>query len=580
MMAMHGRIGLATRSLLAIMFGYGASVALAQTPVGGPILDDVTWTAAGSPYQIVSNIIVGDDATLTIEPGVTVEFDDDLGIDVGSASFGTGTLVARGTASEPIVFKPSAPDPARSQWQGVCFTQFAVDGQVDPDTGAYVSGSIVEHAEFTFATTALLFEEGVAVVRDTEMHECLFAVSATLESDQQLHVTDVQSRDCLGGINIVRGRGHVLTRVDVSDGGIMLFVSDAPDVTINGGTLEGATSVGLSTSRTDRLKLEAVRFDGNPARGLIVNESEDVEIRECSFIDNGDSGAFLSDVPRMRIIDCEFRGNISPGTGFPAAAGLSIFRGDDAVIEGCVFEANDTQQQLLPRGGTLMLRLSARVTVTDVDFTRNDSLVDGGAAFIEESPGAVFSDVRFTDNLSAERGGAVYVLESPDVVFEASTFEGNSASDGGGVFVDGGSTGISFAGDPDTRGFNVFADNEADRGQDIFNNMDLGIIPGQGDIDASNVCWGTLEQFEVQQRIWDGFDDPLLGFIVANPLVECDSDCRADIDGDGVLTIFDFLGFQNAFDAGDISIADFDGDGVLTIFDFLAFQNEFDAGCG
>ncbi|MFI4883113.1 MAG: GC-type dockerin domain-anchored protein, partial [Phycisphaerales bacterium JB064] len=55
--------------------------------------------------------------------------------------------------------------------------------------------------------------------------------------------------------------------------------------------------------------------------------------------------------------------------------------------------------------------------------------------------------------------------------------------------------------------------------------------------------------------------------------------CRADLDGDGQLTIFDFLAFQNAFDAGDL-VADFDGDGELTLFDFLAFQNEFDAGCG
>jgi len=551
---------------------------LAQTTVGGPILDDTTWTAAGSPYHVVSNIVVGDDSTLTIEPGVTVEFDDDLGMDIGSASFGTGTLIARGTASEPIVFKPSAPDPAPGQWRGVWFTQFAVDGQVDPDTGAYVSGSIVEHAEFTFANNALRFEQGVAVVRDAEMRECRFAIGATLNGEQQLHITDVQSRDGLQGIQINRGRGHVLTRVNISGGNIMLFISDAPDVTISGGLLEGATSVGLSTNRTDRLKLEAVQFDGNPARGMNIVDSEDVEIHECSFIDNGDSGASMSDVPRMRIIDCEFRSNVSPGTGFPAAAGLSIFRGEDAVIEGCVFEANDTQQQLLPRGGTLMLRLSARATVTDVDFIRNESQIDGGAAYVEESPGVVFSDVRFTNNLSTERGGAVYVLESPDVVFEASTFEGNTASDGGGVFVDTGSTGISFAGDPDARRFNVFADNMANRGQDMFNNMELGIIPGSGDVDASNVCWGTLEQFEVQQRIWDGFDDPLLAFIVANPLVDCDA-CRADIDGDGVLTIFDFLGYQNAFDAGDLSVADFDGDGLLTIFDFLAFQNEFDAGC-
>ena len=54
--------------------------------------------------------------------------------------------------------------------------------------------------------------------------------------------------------------------------------------------------------------------------------------------------------------------------------------------------------------------------------------------------------------------------------------------------------------------------------------------------------------------------------------------CRADLDGDGSLTIFDFLTFQNLFDSGDLT-ADFDGDGSLTIFDFLAFQNEFDAGC-
>ncbi|MFI4915511.1 MAG: GC-type dockerin domain-anchored protein [Phycisphaerales bacterium JB060] len=54
--------------------------------------------------------------------------------------------------------------------------------------------------------------------------------------------------------------------------------------------------------------------------------------------------------------------------------------------------------------------------------------------------------------------------------------------------------------------------------------------------------------------------------------------CAADIDGDGELTLFDFLEFQNLFDAGD-PLADFDGDGELTLFDFLAFQNAFDAGC-
>jgi len=53
---------------------------------------------------------------------------------------------------------------------------------------------------------------------------------------------------------------------------------------------------------------------------------------------------------------------------------------------------------------------------------------------------------------------------------------------------------------------------------------------------------------------------------------------RADFDDDGRLNVFDFLEFQNLFDAGD-PLADFDGDGELTLFDFLAFQTAFEAGC-
>ncbi|MFI4915767.1 MAG: GC-type dockerin domain-anchored protein [Phycisphaerales bacterium JB060] len=55
-------------------------------------------------------------------------------------------------------------------------------------------------------------------------------------------------------------------------------------------------------------------------------------------------------------------------------------------------------------------------------------------------------------------------------------------------------------------------------------------------------------------------------------------DCAADLDQDGALTVFDFLMFQNLFDAGD-PLADFDDDGRFTIFDFLAFQTAFDRGC-
>ena len=88
------------------------------------------------------------------------------------------------------------------------------------------------------------------------------------------------------------------------------------------------------------------------------------------------------------------------------------------------------------------------------------------------------------------------------------------------------------------------------------------------------------DQFRVR---FVGIDNPNdsvteIGVDAFSIIVDGGSACRADFDGDGELTLFDFLAFQNAFDAGDLS-ADFDGDGSLTIFDFLAFQNEFVAGC-
>jgi len=57
--------------------------------------------------------------------------------------------------------------------------------------------------------------------------------------------------------------------------------------------------------------------------------------------------------------------------------------------------------------------------------------------------------------------------------------------------------------------------------------------------------------------------------------------CYADCDqstGAGVLDIFDFLCFQDAFVGGD-PYADCDGNSVFDVFDFLCFQDAFASGC-
>jgi len=54
--------------------------------------------------------------------------------------------------------------------------------------------------------------------------------------------------------------------------------------------------------------------------------------------------------------------------------------------------------------------------------------------------------------------------------------------------------------------------------------------------------------------------------------------CAPDCDGNGLLDLFDFLCFVNAFNAQS-SVADCTQDGLFDLFDFLCFVNEFNAGC-
>ena len=54
--------------------------------------------------------------------------------------------------------------------------------------------------------------------------------------------------------------------------------------------------------------------------------------------------------------------------------------------------------------------------------------------------------------------------------------------------------------------------------------------------------------------------------------------CYPDFTGDGVLDLFDFLAFVNAFNGGNPA-ADCDGNGGLDLFDFLCFNNGFNSGC-
>jgi parallel beta-helix repeat protein len=115
---------------------------LFATDVGGLICTNTTWNLAGSPYIVKTGIVIGCNATLTIQPDVVVKFNQCLAIMVGSNALGKGTLVARGTAESPIIFTSNT-DAVPGEWSRIHFTDYAADAVYD--VNSYISGSILEH---------------------------------------------------------------------------------------------------------------------------------------------------------------------------------------------------------------------------------------------------------------------------------------------------------------------------------------------------------------------------------------------------------------------------------------------------
>src|SRR5262249_17468994 len=86
-----------------------APSARADTTISGGNLINQTWTTGGSPYIVQGDVTVPSGSTLTIQPGVIVQFASSDGMSSGLDASRveltiSGTLNAVGTAAAPITF--------------------------------------------------------------------------------------------------------------------------------------------------------------------------------------------------------------------------------------------------------------------------------------------------------------------------------------------------------------------------------------------------------------------------------------------------------------------------------------------
>ena len=99
-------------ALAALALAAAVPGAAATTVPGGTIATSTTWSLAGSPYVVQGTVTVGAGTTLTVAAGVQVRFAIGTQLDVVDG----GSLVAQGSAGQPVAFTSDVASPGRGDW--------------------------------------------------------------------------------------------------------------------------------------------------------------------------------------------------------------------------------------------------------------------------------------------------------------------------------------------------------------------------------------------------------------------------------------------------------------------------------
>jgi len=475
------------RALALFLTLLAAATPSLATDVCGPILSDTTWTMAGSPYIATCSVLVMSGVTLTIEPGVIVRFNENLGLQVD------GQLIARGTGTSLITFTKHQ----TANWGYIWFTGSSVNAQFDSG-GQYVSGSIIEHA---------IIESAGSVPAESQSGALLIKNAFPF-----IHATTIKN-NAASGINAwelasaktLRLAGNTFTGNTTSGngGGINITVVSDADVVIADNTFTGNTaplSGGGVNVTGGTLSLTNNTFTGNAAYygGGIKLESTVATLSNNRLTGNAatwNGGGIFISYNTVTINNNTIVGN----DGGDGGGGVFVFVGS--------------------------------VEMSNNVISRNVAN-KGGGVYAQDAPSVSWSANMITRNTSSDWGGGIVVAGSGTGDINHNSLVGNTAPTGSAAYLSG-IVGLNFSSNLVFR--NVATD---DTGATIFLVSGFPVVnlnniyentyeyelwndnpQGSGTVNAENNWWGTDASVQIMSKIYDYFDNAGKSLVAFSPFL-------------------------------------------------------------
>lgn len=137
-----------------------------QVYVGGELTADAIYSPLNNPYIVTQDLVVPPDVTLTLLPGVQLQFE------IGTRLVIQGTLIAKGNADQKIFFQAKSQLPFPGQWYGILFNNS--HSQLASDS-TYFSGSVLSDAEISNASYSVTLDQNSSLlIENTLVRQCSF----------------------------------------------------------------------------------------------------------------------------------------------------------------------------------------------------------------------------------------------------------------------------------------------------------------------------------------------------------------------------------------------------------------------
>lgn len=414
----------------------------AQTSVSGGNVSG-SWTRSGSPYLIQGSIMVANGATLTIEPGVTINFQGTYKMLI------LGKIIAIGSSNDSIIFTASN---TSTGWRGIRF-----DNTVITNDSSKFHFCRFQYGKATGASPdnnggALYFNNfSKAIISNCHISNCAAnsgggAIYCSGSSPKIINNlinnnTSVVFDNYIGGAGIyctassnpIISNNRIINNTASNGGGIYCYNS-SPTIsnnTISYNVASGSSGGGiLCNNSSPSITNNIITYNtGSPSGGGgILNSNCTITIANNTISNNSGSGVTSvgSQGNNTVITNNIISKNTGSGIYFSSQSGQSSLN----VSKNSITQ-NTASGEFSSGGGGIYCWGIGTISISNNFIINNSTIFNGGGIYCFSTTPIISNNI--LSNNTSKYGGGIYCFDSSPTLSNV-TLVNNSATNGGALY--------------------------------------------------------------------------------------------------------------------------------------------------